>query len=115
MPQGPAHEPLPEPQPEPLSNEYLRSIAHLSRLAMDDSQLPHYRATLSETLDYIARLNQLNLDGVEPLVAIGDAVATFPPDSPGPMLTNNDLMRMAPSSRSPFVTVPKVLTDSHTS
>jgi len=104
MSQGPAH--------EPLSDEYLRSIAHLSRLTMDESQLPHYRATLTETLEYIARLNQLNLDGVEPLSAIGDAVATFPPDTPGPMLTSDELMRMAPSSRPPFVTVPKVLSDS---
>lgn len=107
MSHGPAH--------EPLSDEYLRSIAHLSRLTMDDSQLPHYRATLSETLDYIARLNQLNLEGVEPLSAVGDSLANFTPDTPGPMLSNDELMRMAPSSRSPFVTVPKVLPDAHSS
>lgn len=41
-------------------------IANLARLALTEEELEAYRTQLSAVLDYAARLNELDLTGVEP-------------------------------------------------
>lgn len=49
-----------------LSKEDVAKIAHLARLALTDEQLALYQGQLSNVLAYAERLNELNLDEVEP-------------------------------------------------
>ena len=49
-----------------LTNDDVLKIANLARLALTEEELEHYGAQLSAVLDYAARLNELDLSGIEP-------------------------------------------------
>lgn len=49
-----------------LTREEVIKIAHLARLALTPEEIATYQVQLSAVLDYAARLNELDLSGVEP-------------------------------------------------
>jgi aspartyl-tRNA(Asn)/glutamyl-tRNA(Gln) amidotransferase subunit C len=49
-----------------LTREDVARIAHLARLALTDDELEHYGGQLSAILEYAARLEELDLSGIEP-------------------------------------------------
>lgn len=104
--------------PKPLPIEVVRKVAALSRLALTEQQQTRYAAQLGGVLGYIERLNELDLEGVQPLTNPMDASNRLGEDTPsapaGPGSTRvsvEALMKMAPASMPPFVRVPKVLGD----
>ena len=42
-----------------LSEDYIRKIARLSRLAIRDDEIPHYQSQLSAVLNYVQRLREI--------------------------------------------------------
>jgi aspartyl-tRNA(Asn)/glutamyl-tRNA(Gln) amidotransferase subunit C len=92
-----------------LSREEVLKVARLSRLSIPEDQVEAYGAALSAILGYVERLRGLNLEGVEPLTHIGEAVNRLDEDVPGPTLPTAVLMKMAPQTMEPFVKVPKVI------
>ncbi|MBX3380173.1 MAG: Asp-tRNA(Asn)/Glu-tRNA(Gln) amidotransferase subunit GatC [Phycisphaeraceae bacterium] len=94
---------------ESLSPDYVRRIAKLSRLSLTDEQVAQYGARMSAVLGYMNRLRELNLEGVEPMANVGGTTNRFDEDVPGPTLSNDALMKIAPDTMPPFVKVPKVL------
>lgn len=92
-----------------LSEEYVRKIARLSRLAIRDDEVPHYQEQLSSVLNYVQRLQEIDLSGVEPLTNIAGTTNRLADDAPGPMLPNEALGTLAPASYGRFIQVPKVL------
>ncbi len=99
------------PAPEPLSEDVVRKVAHLSRLAISDDEIRTQTTRLAAVLGYIERLRELDLEDVEPLNNPMDATNRVDDDTPREGLTTEDLMKMAPGSHPPFVKVPKVLGD----
>jgi len=93
----------------PLSPDYVRRIAKLSRLSLTDEQVEQYGARMSAVLGYMERLRELKLDDVEPMANVGGATNRLDEDTPGPTLSNEALMKIAPDTTPPFVKVPKVL------
>lgn len=49
-----------------LTRQEVEQIANLARLDLSDDQIARYQEQLSAILVYAERLNELNLDGVEP-------------------------------------------------
>lgn len=49
-----------------LSGEDVERIAHLARLELTPEEVTAYQQQLSAVLDYAARLNTLDLTGIEP-------------------------------------------------
>jgi aspartyl-tRNA(Asn)/glutamyl-tRNA(Gln) amidotransferase subunit C len=96
---------------EPLSLEEVRKVAHLARLALSDEQLERYRHQLGDVLGYMNRLRQLDLSGVEPMTSPIESANRLAEDVPGPTLSNEQLMAMAPqgAAEAPFIAVPKVI------
>src|SRR5262245_4637639 len=52
---------------EPLTAQQVRHVAKLARLRLSDGQVEQYRTQLSSILQYVAKLDELDLEGVEPL------------------------------------------------
>lgn len=101
-----------------LTPDDIRRIARLSRLAVAEAQIEHYRAELGAVLGYVERLGGLDLAGVEPLTHpgvgpqgadSGVSVNRLDGDEPGPVLANDVVMGLAPEARPPFFSVPRVL------
>ncbi len=94
---------------EPLSAEEVRKVASLARLALSDEEVARFGVQLSAVLDYMERMRELDLAGVEPLANVGETVNRLDDDEPGPTLPVEALARMAPQMFERFVRIPKVL------
>ena len=53
--------------PMKISQEEIKKIALLSRLEVKEEHMAHVEKELSDILSYVAELDALELDGVEPM------------------------------------------------
>lgn len=83
--------------------------ARLAHLDLSPEQLVALCADAGRTLGHVARMGEMDLEGVEPLVHPHDGVGTLAPDEPAGTLPTEDLMGMAPEAHPPYVKVPKVI------
>ncbi|MFN7019761.1 MAG: Asp-tRNA(Asn)/Glu-tRNA(Gln) amidotransferase subunit GatC [Phycisphaerales bacterium] len=97
--------------PDPLSIADTRKVATLARLALTDEQLESHRHHLGAILNHVRQLQSLDLANIEPMTTPIDTFNRLDDDHPGPTLTNDQLMALAPrgSAQPPFIAVPKVL------
>lgn len=96
---------------ERLSLEEVRKVAVLSRLALTDDQIAGHAEGLGVVLEYVARIQKLDLGGIEPMANPADETNRLDDDVPIPGLANEVLMSMAPKRIAPYVTTPKVTGD----
>lgn len=96
---------------QPLRPDQVRKVAQLARLALSDEQVELYRHQLGGVLAYMNRLSSLDLSGVEPMASPLDLTNRLADDQPGPTLTTDQLMAIAPrdAAAPPFIAVPKVI------
>jgi aspartyl-tRNA(Asn)/glutamyl-tRNA(Gln) amidotransferase subunit C len=103
------HSAVSQNPPTSISLDDVRKVASLSRLALTDAQLDAAQHDLAAVLTYMTRLQSLDLRNVQPLTSIAGENARLDPDTPGPTLSNDQLLAMAPDTMPPFIKVPKVL------
>lgn len=48
----------------------VRRIAHLSRIAIEDADVPQMQGELNAILAFVEQLNEVDVDGVEPMTAV---------------------------------------------
>jgi aspartyl-tRNA(Asn)/glutamyl-tRNA(Gln) amidotransferase subunit C len=94
----------------PLTVEQVARIAAFARLRLGDADIERYRTQLTSILDHVARLDELDLSGVEPLTHPGGANNRFEADEPQAPLPLDALARNAPAMEECYLAVPKVLT-----
>ncbi len=86
-------------------------IARLARLAIDDATISLYTHQLSAFLVKARALGALDLERVSPMLYPGDTSDVWDEDEPKSGLPAEALLRMAPQTHPPFISVPKVLGD----
>ncbi len=97
-----------------LKPEEVKAVAHLARLELTEDELATMTRQLGAILDYVAQLQQLNLEGVEPLAHALPVSNVFRDDEPAPSLSVEEALANAPDRRSrgageQFYGVPAVL------
>jgi aspartyl-tRNA(Asn)/glutamyl-tRNA(Gln) amidotransferase subunit C len=97
-----------------LSPEQVTWVAHLARLELNAEELATMTGQLNAIVDYVAQLQQVNTDGVEPLAHALDVSNVFRPDEPASSLPVDEALANAPDRRSnvkgeQFYGVPAVL------
>lgn len=65
-----------------VNPEVTRKIARLSRLKLSEGEIEQYTQELSKILDFVAQLNEVNVDGVEPIIHGVELDAHFREDEP---------------------------------
>ncbi|QQS07925.1 MAG: Asp-tRNA(Asn)/Glu-tRNA(Gln) amidotransferase subunit GatC [Phycisphaerales bacterium] len=97
----------------PLSIDEVRKVARLARLELTDADAERYGRDLASVLALMARLQRLDLSGVEPLTHVaGEDARTREDDAaapPGLLLDSAALSKIAPAMHDAFLKVPKVL------
>ncbi|MEP3673190.1 MAG: Asp-tRNA(Asn)/Glu-tRNA(Gln) amidotransferase subunit GatC, partial [Hyphomicrobiales bacterium] len=48
----------------------VKRVAKLSRIAIDDTQAESMKGELNAILDWVEQLNEVNVDGVEPMTSV---------------------------------------------
>ena len=92
-----------------LSLTEVEHIAALARLELTAEEKERYRLQLSAILEYAARLQELDTQGIPPTASVLPPVSVLRPDVPQTSLSREELLRSAPQAEDGQYRVPPVL------
>lgn len=92
-----------------LTNEEVRHVAKLARLAPDDATLQKLTGQLESILEYVATISRANTTGVEALAHAVPLHNVLRDDVVEPSLPLDKVLQNAPQTDPPFFKVPKIL------
>ena len=92
-----------------ISNEEVAAIARLARLRLDSADIPGYAGQLSGILAFVARLNEVDTAGVEPLAHPLDLAARLRPDEVTETDQRELFQAQAPAVEAGLYLVPRVI------
>ncbi len=84
-------------------------IAHLARLKIPDEEQQQVTSELSKILNWVEQLNEVNIDGIEPLTNVNDMCLRWRDDAVTDGNKAADILANAPSQTAGFFVVPKVV------
>lgn len=90
-----------------VTKDDVRKVARLSRIAVPDARLEPLAAELSGILDWIEQLNEVDVDGVEPMTSVVDTILPQREDVVSDGNKAPDILANAPRSVDGFFVVPK--------
>lgn len=96
-----------------VNREETLHVATLARLRLSDEQITTFGKQLSDILDYVAQLDELDTTGVEATTHLNftPVAATLREDVAQARLTRDDVLANAPDSADGHFRVPKVVGD----
>ncbi len=92
-----------------ISEQQVRHVARLARLAIDEGRMPVLTAQLQSILQYIAKISQADVSGVEPMAHALPIHNVLREDAVEPALPLEQVLQNAPQTDGPFFKVPKVI------
>ncbi|MEN8711939.1 MAG: Asp-tRNA(Asn)/Glu-tRNA(Gln) amidotransferase subunit GatC [Arenicellales bacterium] len=92
-----------------INNDDVEKIAHLARLAIDPAQLETYTQTLSEILDLVEQMNEVDTDGIDAMAHPRDTELRLRADAVTERNQRDKYLKLAPASENGLFLVPKVL------
>jgi len=92
-----------------LTEEDVRHIAKLARLALSDEEIASYKEQLSSILEYVEQLNEIDTSGIPPTFSVLLPDGALRADQPHPGLGAEDLEKNAPDWDAGQFKVPLVL------
>lgn len=92
-----------------LSEQEVRKVARLSRLALEEGMIPMYAEQLSSVLKHIEKLQELDVEGVDPMAHPLPVENRLDPDEPIEGMPVEVLLANAPAVEDDYIAVPKVL------
>ena len=84
-------------------------LAHLSRLQFDEAERKAIKSDLQRMIAFVEKLNELDLEGVEPLLYMTDEINVLRDDEVKNSITREEALKNAPLHDSQFFKVPKVI------
>ncbi len=95
-----------------ITEKEVRYVAGLANLNLTDEEIARMQADLDGILEHMARLNEIDTEGVAPMSQVlfdVEETATLRLDSPVPPLGNQAALANAPQSGAGYFKVPKVI------
>jgi len=92
-----------------IDKETARRVAHLSRIAVADSDLDALAVELSAILDFMEQLREVDVNGVEPMTSVTPMRLPWRDDVVTDGGIPDKVLANAPDARVGFFTVPKVV------
>lgn len=89
-----------------IDRDELLHVALLARLQVPDDEVEQTAAQLSTILDHIARIEELDLDGVEPTAHVVEIDDALRPDEPSEPLPRETVLDPAPAVQDEGFLVP---------
>jgi len=92
-----------------LDHVDVRYVANLARMELTEEEVPRLQGELDAVLAYIHQLNELELDGVEPMSHPQPRENVLREDEPRPAPDPDDMMRNAPATIQGLFRVPRMM------
>ena len=87
----------------------VRRIAHLARIKVSESEVPHLQEELNAILAFVEELKALDVEGVEPMTSVQPMAMKKRPDIVTDGGIPGEIVANAPASDDHFFVVPKVV------
>ena len=92
-----------------VNNKLIQDIAKLSKLKFDDSAEEKMKVDLEKMLDFVNKLNEIDTEGVDPLIYMSEEVNVLREDKVTEETSQKDALKNAPEKDSDYFKVPTVL------
>lgn len=92
-----------------ISKEVVEKVAKLSRLNLDEAEIVLYAEQLSQILDTMEGLQQIDTDGVAPLAHVLPIENVFREDDVGQCFRQEEVLVNAPEQSDGMFQVPKIV------
>ncbi|WP_296697752.1 Asp-tRNA(Asn)/Glu-tRNA(Gln) amidotransferase subunit GatC [Algoriphagus sp.] len=86
----------------------IKKISHLARLEFDESGAEKMSKDMSQILDWVEKLNEINTENIEPLTTMSSEINDMREDIKGTHLDHEAGLKNAPKRDSDYFRVPKV-------
>ena len=87
----------------------VRRIAHLARIAVAETEVPHLQGELNAMLAFVEQLSEVNVEGVEPMTSVTPMEMKKRADVVNDGEIVDDIVANAPETHDHFFLVPKVV------
>ena len=87
----------------------VRRIARLARIRIDEADVPQMQDELNAILSFVEQLNELDVDGIEPMTSVTPMKMKMRPDVVTDGGDAASVLANAPMSEDGFFVVPKVV------
>jgi aspartyl-tRNA(Asn)/glutamyl-tRNA(Gln) amidotransferase subunit C len=92
-----------------IDNELVDRLAELSKLEFDEQAKESLKKDLGKILDLVKKLEEVDVDGVEPLIYMTEEKNVLRKDVVSDMVTKEEALQNAPLRDSDYFKVPKVI------
>lgn len=92
-----------------LSEDDIRKVAELARLNLSEQEVAELRPQLSKLIDYVAVLEEVDTEEVEPMVHAIEQTNVFRDDVPADPLPREDALANAPKTDGKYFLVPPII------
>lgn len=92
-----------------VNDEMVEKLAHLSRLRFNETEKAEIKNDLQRMIGFVEKLNELNLDGVPPLLHMSEEVNVLREDEVKGSISREEGLKNAPLHDEQFFKVPKVI------
>lgn len=92
-----------------LSREEVQHVAQLARLDFSDEEEQRMAAEMSQILDYVEKLDELDTSGVPPMSHVLDVTNVFRDDEIESRIDREQALEPAPETDDGYFQVPQVI------
>ncbi|MBN8876307.1 MAG: Asp-tRNA(Asn)/Glu-tRNA(Gln) amidotransferase subunit GatC [Chitinophagaceae bacterium] len=92
-----------------VNDAMVDKLASLARLSFNDAEKQEIKTDLQRMIAFVEKLDELDLDGVEPLLHMSGEVNVLREDEVKGSVGREQALRNAPSHDDQFFKVPKVI------
>lgn len=92
-----------------ITRKDIEKLAHLSRLELTEEELVAMESDMNKMLQFVDKINALNLEGIEPLAYMSDEVNVLRADDVKQDISHEDALKNAPDKDTDYFRVPKVM------
>lgn len=92
-----------------IDNALVERLAELSKLEFENDEKERIKADLQNIFNLVEKLNEVNVDGVEPLIYMNEERNVLRKDIVQGEVTKADALLNAPQKDSDYFKVPKVI------
>ena len=92
-----------------IDKSLISRLETLAKLKLSDSEKEELAGDLTNILNMVEKLQEVDTDGVEPLVYMNDEVNKLRPDQVDNMVKQAEALKNAPDSDGTYFKTPKVI------
>lgn len=92
-----------------ITTQDVEYVAGLAQLILDDASKERLVHEMGDILNYMDKLDELNTDGIEPMMHVLDLANVYREDVVGESLSRDAALQNAPKTDGEYFLVPRIL------